>query len=349
MTAITTEKEKAEAIALAATAAAQQGANAVPVKVDKDYVPIRLAIARRGDVYDWKMMLEAAAELVEEEEALGFSAPVRVKRMENRAEKRHMDQFIQETPVEPLTDTGRLMRFMEDKIASMEASLAQNMDKLHNHEKDKWTEVHQKLEKMSTQASQGSNNSNGSNNRNWDSNKPFGGGRNNNSGSGNSSGCFYCGGLGHYISDCKTKHDHIDQGKCKVVDTRTCFFDGKNVPREPKNKTQAVKVEEYWTNRNAGANMFTEDNNSNGQNVFDNDDEENYDPRPDEIRTLKAERLVLSQQLLQYQKEARQAASSAKDPTQELMAKVARLESYVQTRARKGGAQEAQDSGDEGF
>jgi hypothetical protein len=104
------------------------------------------------------------------------------------------------------------------------------------------------------------------------------------------------------------------------------MFDGKSIPREPKNKTQAVKVEEYWGRRSLNANLQT-DNSASVWQYTQDDSEPEYDPRPDEIRTLKFENVALQKQLLQAQNSKPSGVQSPDDAAWQN--RFAKLESFV--------------------
>lgn len=103
------------------------------------------------------------------------------------------------------------------------------------------------------------------------------------------------------MGDCSTRHKDIEQGKIKVADGKTTYYDGRHIPREPKNKTQAIKVDEYWAKRNYNGDRqytFTEQY----ANMLEEDYYDlTYDPREDELRTLRAENNALSAQLTQQE------------------------------------------------
>ncbi|KAJ6581288.1 hypothetical protein B0H19DRAFT_1060898 [Mycena capillaripes] len=99
--------------------------------------------------------------------------------------------------------------------------------------------------------------------------------------------CFCCFGPGHYIGDCVKRHEDIDQGILKVVDGRTVFYNGKNIPREPKHNSPCDKACEYHARRVLGQHIQLDEN--------DSYEDVDYESRDDEIQTLKAEKAQLNQ------------------------------------------------------
>jgi hypothetical protein len=283
-----------------------------------------LKARRAGDKYEWKTLVSAAEELVEDEVSF-ITVTTRQSRSDrtDRPERPRHAQMLNEYAEDSPSEQARFMKHVDDKLSSLESSMAMNLDKQQAVDKAKWAEVAAMLKTMSTTATQGSENRP---QRNFDSNRPYGGRGGNSGGNGISRDCYYCGGLGHFMGDCAERHAHIDAGKVKVVDGKTMMFDGKSIPREPKNKTQAVKVEEYWGRRSLNANLQT-DNSASVWQYAQDDSEPEYDPRPDEIRTLKFENVALQKQLLQAQNSKPSGVQSPDDAAWQN--RFAKLESFV--------------------
>lgn len=70
----------------------------------------------------------------------------------------------------------------------------------------------------------------------------------------NSAECFYCYGTGHFIAECHVQADDIKKGVIKMDGRVPRLYDGKNIPREPPNKSPHSKALEYFTNRHVATN-----------------------------------------------------------------------------------------------
>jgi hypothetical protein len=121
--------------------------------------------------------------------------------------------------------------------------------------------------------------------------------------------CFYCGVVGHFIGDCQKHHKDIDGGLIKVIDGRTTFFDGRPIPREPKNKTQQQKAQEYRARQSVNTNLLAYDLTE--QFSLEEENTPEYDSTADEMRTLRAEKTMLRAALLQSQQGGSQSTPSA--------------------------------------
>ncbi|KAJ7429836.1 hypothetical protein B0H11DRAFT_1944175 [Mycena galericulata] len=151
----------------------------------------------------------------------------------------------------------------------------------------------------------------------WDnSHRPNGDNNNYNNGGGrrqDSKDCYYLGNNSHFVGDCSVRREHIEKGMVKAVEGKLVFYDGKNIPFEPRNKTRAQKVEEYYRNRYVSQN-FTAKDGSCQPNYKDDDDDPMYDIRADEIRSLQVENNQLKQQMLQKQTSGPVQGDNSKAP-----------------------------------
>jgi hypothetical protein len=78
------------------------------------------------------------------------------------------------------------------------------------------------------------------------------------------------------------------------------MFDEHNIPSEPRNKSRAVRAQEYYAARHGGKlPVSVKEVHFQGEQIDDEEDP-NYDPREDEILTLQVEAQQLKQQLLQH-------------------------------------------------
>ena len=66
--------------------------------------------------------------------------------------------------------------------------------------------------------------------------------------------CFYCFENGHFILDCPEHKEDVIKGIVRHENSQTKFFDGKNIPREPKDKSPMMKAHEYYARRTVGQN-----------------------------------------------------------------------------------------------
>jgi hypothetical protein len=62
---------------------------------------------------------------------------------------------------------------------------------------------------------------------------------------GNTGNCFYCWAGGHFYDACRAHEEDLLKGIIKVVNGKTCLYDGKTIPREPPNIKLRVKAQEY--------------------------------------------------------------------------------------------------------
>jgi hypothetical protein len=127
------------------------------------------------------------------------------------------------------------------------------------------------------------------------------------------------------MSDCRKRHDDIDKGIVKVVDGKTLFFDGKTIPREPRHISALDKARDYHERRHVSQNY-----DELMDHYFGEEPSAEYDSKPDEIRTLKAELAMLQRQ----QTERSPRASPRKTLIQEESGDKARLDSALKAMER---------------
>lgn len=255
----------AKALAAAKTAEAAQKAT---VSQRRLLDAMKNWTSNRDDKFYWTDVLALAAELVEEESVSFYSTGPNIELAVKKTAGKAV--LIQEKGKDP------------ELNEMIEAAIAAGLDKLGAaHHKD-MVDVQTKIDELS----RGKAASQEPAPRRWgEPEKPA-----YNRQSGNSSrDCFYCGKFGHFIAECQTRHSDIDNGVIKVIDGKTFFYDGRPIPREPKNKTQSQKAAEYKARQTMNSNLFTFDFSE----AYIQDTEPNtpaYDSRDDEIRTLRAER-----------------------------------------------------------
>lgn len=171
---------------------------------------------------------------------------------------------------------------IEDKIEKLEQTIAHTMDKTQIADKKKWQEMKELLEQMQEAKAPAP----AATPKPWGtSSRPTSDG----SRTVTNRDCFYCGNFGHFIGDCQKRHKDIDAGLIKVIDGRTTFFDGRPIPAQPRNKCQALKAEEYKERAALNNNLHAQAYDVSEQYTFEAEDIPGYDPKPDEIRTLRAE------------------------------------------------------------
>jgi hypothetical protein len=61
--------------------------------------------------------------------------------------------------------------------------------------------------------------------------------------------CYYCYEPGHFILECPNLKADVEKGVVRMENNRAKFYDGKNVPREPPNKSPRDKAHEYYSRR----------------------------------------------------------------------------------------------------
>jgi hypothetical protein len=115
---------------------------------------------------------------------------------------------------------------------------------------------------------------------------------------GNSSNCFYCWEAGHFFDACRAREEDLNKGIIKVVNGKTCLYDGKTIPREPPNIKPRVKAQEYYARRTVSQNLVL-----------------NYDDMFDQYFGT-------------------ETGDAMDVPPPDLMARISQLESLIQTRAR---------------
>lgn len=274
LTSYKTAKKEHEALVLKA------GANPVTP------VPLFVAPVRaREDKYFWTDVLAVAQEIVEEEAVSFYGIDVHSSGHKNTSGKKTtvlMHSSELEVPVE-----GKIKAYMDERTSALENSMAQGMDKSDLTNKQRFDNVESLIRELQA-ANKAQAPAQESPPRQWNGTRGP-----SNTRQPEHNNCFYCLGKDHYQGDCTVRHGHIDKGQAKVVDGRTLFYDGKNIPSEPRNKSRAQKVEDYYKNRHHSQNVVYT-----GSTYQDEDDDPNYDPRADEIRTLKFEKAQLKQELL---------------------------------------------------
>ncbi|KAJ6605980.1 hypothetical protein B0H10DRAFT_1956968 [Mycena sp. CBHHK59/15] len=220
----------AEAAAMGATMPAGNVAVAKP------------AMRCHEDKFEWTDILNLANEIVEDQ-SVSFCE---TKMKPDIKTEKHTTLLNE---VAPSRSTNiDLMKFLKDKLQSVEQTMVQNMDKLQISDLNKWVEFEAALNKLqqahSAPLEQVPMQFNSSN---WPTNYRMRVVM--------ACDCYYCRDLGHFMGDCTVRHQHIEQGKIKVIDGKTVFFNGKNIPWELRNKTHTVKVEEYRGQRIINQNL----------------------------------------------------------------------------------------------
>lgn len=258
--------------------------------------PVRL----RDDKYVWTDIMDMCTQVIDEEAVEWYEAEPDPVRRDVRVEKTravrtgasgHAEAGHATVLLQGSADATEksILKQVDEKLDAMSREVAEHLDKVtttHHKEmaeiKEVLVEIKHNQEKPALkQTSYGSS----------------GGQRSSGPAPGN---CYYCGEPGHFINDCQTLPKDIEAGVVKVKDSRTLFFDGKNIPREPRNKTQALKAREYYDRRFSQQylhDLYTSDY----VEQYSYTDEEpipGYDSRADELRTLKAEKETLRQFLL---------------------------------------------------
>jgi hypothetical protein len=132
--------------------------------------------------------------------------------------------------------------------------------------------------------------------------------------------CHYCQDAGgHWISNCPHRAAHIASGALKVINGKDCYPSSIPVPRfgtksvrqlideyqSKGNGTSQVNVQTAFVQQNPGLyqlepeeRMAIATDNGDGYGYFDPSE---YDPRDDEIRTLRVEQANMMRQLVQHQ------------------------------------------------
>lgn len=300
----------------------------------------------RDDKYFWSDLLDTATELVENE-AVSFYDTEAAKAQSRRGPVKAVLFGSEE---QPSANTK-----LDDRFSALEQAMAQGLDKVQTASRNQLKEFESVLKKFSENSVRPPAPAPEAPPRWGNPSRPY---SDNPRPPPQSRDCFHCGQPGHFISECQKRRDDIDNGIIKVVDGRTCFYDGRPIPRQPGNKCTSLKAEEYKARQTMNQNLQSQE--LLDQYLYEEDDP-GYDPREDEIRTLKVEAEALKQ-LLQSQSEAsRRPANSSRSsyrPTsilkpqktayeQHLASQMEdeREEQFTQTRTGAG----EPESDDEGF
>jgi hypothetical protein len=277
------------------------------------------------DKYVWTDMVAAATRIVDEESSSFYEAAPSSTRFDKK--RTVLIQGI-EAPAE-----SSVLKQLAEKLNSiesnMEKTMAQHMDKMTAAQHKEMVELKVTMDTLkSGRPSSTSTQSSSSGPRNFTS-------RN----------CFYCFEDGHFMSDCRKRHEDIDKGIVKVVDGKTQCFDGKTIPREPKHICAMDKAREYHERRHVSQNY-----DELMDHYFGEEPSAEYDSKPDEIRTLKAEIALLQRQqpdpgprsnprkaLLQEESGDKARLDSALK-AMERMSLLLGVEQLVQTRTGRGAA-----------
>ncbi|KAJ7146720.1 hypothetical protein C8R44DRAFT_864452 [Mycena epipterygia] len=316
----------------------------------------------RDDKYVWTDIMDMCNQVIDEEAIVWYDAAPEPVTRDAKPEKARAVLLGSSGKVEsslatvllhgsPETNEKTILQHVDDKLDLMEKTMAQHLDKVtttHHKEmaeiKDVLVEIKQNQDKPAArQTSYGTS----------------GGQKFSGPAPGN---CYYCGDAGHFINDCQTLHKDIEGGIVKVKDSRTLFFDGKNIPREPRHKTQAFKAREYYDRRFSQQNLHDLYLNDYVDQYSYSDEEPipGYDSRADEVRTLKAEKEALRQFLLRKQNTSSRENSvdneQAKTNTAlcQAMETMGKMQSYINNRydnssyvQTRGGAGQANSSAED--
>ncbi|KAJ7720650.1 hypothetical protein B0H16DRAFT_1792696 [Mycena metata] len=159
--------------------------------------------------------------------------------------------------------------------------------------------------------------------------------------------CHYCKESGgHWMSDCPYRRAHITSGALRVVDGKDYTRDGATVqmfgPKSRKQQvdefiskgssTAQVKFQSAFVQHHPAASgyglsvdeqMAIETDNGDGYGYFDPSENPGYDPRDDEIRTLRVEQANMMRQLVQHQQQLQRP--QAQQPQRDVQPPVSQL------------------------
>jgi hypothetical protein len=275
---------------------------AVPANKGLPFVP---EARDDNDKYVWTDMVATATRIVDEESSSFFET---VSSSAKSDKKRTVLIQGVEAPAETSV-LKQLAEKMNSIESNMEKTMAQHMDKFTAAQHKEMVELKVTMDALkSARPSSTSTQASSSGPRNFTP-------RN----------CFYCFEDGHFMSDCRKRHDDIDKGIVKVVDGKTLFFDGKTIPREPRHISAMDKARDYHERRHVSQNY-----DELMDHYFGEEPSAEYDSKPDEIRTLKAELAMLQRQ----QTERSPRASPRKTLIQEESGDKARLDSALKAMER---------------
>lgn len=230
--------------------------------------------ANREDRYFWSDMLDIAKEVVEEEAVSFYDTEVK-RDPTKRSMKTAPSATILYHDHEEEANTTKILKFIEDKMQKVELAMANGLDKVTIDSHKRWIEMEAALKDMQV----GKVSMPTAPTQRWG---PPGGGFGNRPPA--SDKCYYCNEPGHFMGDCAHRRNDIASGLIKVTDGRTTFCDGRPIPRQPANKSQMVKAQEYQGRASVNLNLqhYSE--------IDVVDPGQHYDPTMDELRTLKAEK-----------------------------------------------------------
>lgn len=274
-------------------------------KANKTALPPPFQIPTRSaeDKYLWTDVLKIAQEIVNDESVSFYGTESTFGRKMDRKEKtgkeKHVTLLQRSTSFdnEPSEEIS-LRHHITEKFSDLEKVVAETADKKNVEDHKRHVETVELLRGMSISLQQGNSNA-PTQKQSWDNS-----GRQNNNNFGmrrpNLQDCYYC--LGpHYQNDCETRREHILSGIIKVIDGKLCMFDGHHIPGEPRNKSKALRAQEYYAGRHSGKLPPSVKEVHLQSNFYEEDEDPDYDPRADEILTLKVEAQQLRQQLMQSQ------------------------------------------------
>lgn len=262
-------------------------------------LPIEIELRPADDKYRWEDLVKIAQE-ISEEESVSFYGSAWNSRVVHRDAKnkskqvQFLGQRLNDSEDEDRTSSLRTEMF--EKFNDLEKTMAEVADKRNADDHKRHVETAELLRGIGNALQHGGGNSQPPrpawNNQGRPANGGFGG-----RGPVNQD-CYYCGGS-HFQSECDVRREHILSGVIKVIDGKPCMYDGHNIPGEPRNKSKAIRAQEYYAARHNGK-LPPSVREVHYQGEQEGEDEDpNYDPREDEILTLKVEAQQLRQQLLQ--------------------------------------------------
>lgn len=211
------------------------------------------------DKYVWTDILEAAVKIVEEESASFYDAdlswvepkkatvllnseaedPERIKRLADKVQK------LEETR---LKEVGDFQEKIYKEIQSrMGEAFATHLDKFTADQHKELQQIRMAVESSRPSAAGPTSYQNNNQNNNPPS---FVRERR-----GNTGNCFYCWESGHFYDACRAREEDLLKGIVKVVNGKTCLYDGKTIPREPPNIKPRVKAQEYHARRAVSQNL----------------------------------------------------------------------------------------------
>jgi hypothetical protein len=211
------------------------------------------------DKYVWTDILEAAVKIVEEESASFYDAdlswvepkkatvllnseaedPERIKRLADKVQK------LEETR---LKEVGDFQEKIYKEIQSrMGEAFATHLDKFTADQHKELQQIRMAVESSRSSAAGPTSYQNNNQNNNPPS---FVRERR-----GNTGNCFYCWESGHFYDACRAREEDLLKGIVKVVNGKTCLYDGKTIPREPPNIKPRVKAQEYHARRAVSQNL----------------------------------------------------------------------------------------------